>query len=73
MAACADCEEALSMAGSRNYLVPFQGTRIAIVACERHIRQVEQAFGVLNAFYDASYQEAISDLTSELLNRRTTG
>jgi hypothetical protein len=63
--ACEACENALG--GDAAVLLPWHGTRISVVACERHITEMRNAFTLLNAFYDASYQEAVTELTSTLL------
>lgn len=66
--ACADCEEAVTLQGAdRPHLLPWRGTRVSVLACSRHAREIAQAFDLLNAFYDASYQEAVTQLTSDLL------
>lgn len=71
MAACGDCDEALQLAdGGHPALLPFQGTRIAVVACDKHTQALKEVLITVDALYNSAYQEALTDLTTELLERQ---
>jgi hypothetical protein len=63
--ACEACESSLGYEHAT--LLPWHGTRISVAACERHTTEISAAFDLLNAFYESSYKEAVSELTSTLL------
>ena len=69
--ACNACEAMMGDEGVAPALLLWHGTRIAVRACERHTNEIDTAFSLLNAFYDASYQEAVTELTSTLLALRS--
>lgn len=70
MMACVDCEEALELATEERTLLNWRGTRIGVSACGIHTQQIAQVFDLLNAMYDSAYQEAVTEMTANLLALR---
>ena len=66
--ACNDCEETLSL--DQTELVLWRGTRVGVRACSMHTAQIRQVFDLMNDMYDTAYEEAVREMTANLLALR---
>jgi hypothetical protein len=69
---CIECESAQADDYAPT-LMALHDTRIAVKACDRHIREIGLALGMLNDLYSAAYQDAVDNLYGQLRALHTKG